>query len=61
MKCKPVPWEEPEPERVKGRGFKNNDVKRGYMSEPIDSFPQENPFVRRRNWRKEREDGNEMY
>ena len=49
-------WEGPKPQRVNGRGFKNNDVKRGYVSEPIDNFPKEKSSVMRRNWRKERQD-----
>jgi len=44
---------EPECQRNKGRGFKNNDVKRGYMSEPMDDYPIEHTKADQRKWRNE--------
>ncbi len=60
-KAKNVPidiYKEPECQRVKGRGFKNNDVNRGYMSEDMYEYPNERHSVRDKRWREESE---EMY
>jgi len=51
-----IDWVESKPERNHGRGFKNNDVKRGYVSEPMYDFPDDSKAVRRRRMRKEDEE-----